>query len=213
MKQTAANFIGVKVEKTHEDTIGSFYLDPMHRPTQNAREFGKITHLPVVVSDDWNLNDDFMKVGDKVYFHFDAINDRNAIKIEEDGETIYIISLYDVFATVRDGKLRIRSGKAICKPYYDSGDSAVEVKEVDVDGKNVMAEVSRSSGLIIKTDIKPHDRIAYVYKIGNNLKHQEDLGLKEGDLVYREEFTNLEYTVEGEKVFILDQELILGKYE
>jgi co-chaperonin GroES (HSP10) len=74
-----------------------------------------------------------------------------------------------------------------------------------------LAEVSRTSGIVLQTHIMPSDVIAELVALGDPMDDEEPVPYSAGDLVYRSKYTNLHYEVEGEVLYIFDQKLIHGK--
>lgn len=187
------NYIQVKVEKVYEDEIKGntlrLQIDPMYRRTYNKRCYG-------IANED--REDMGIKKGDKVYFHY---NETDHQRPHPSDDSIKFISKDFIFCYVRDGKITPIKGFCICEPYY--GENIVEV---EVDGKIIRTK--ESNGITISTDIKPHDRIA-------RLKYVSDESQADyvGKLVHRAEHTNLEYSVEGENLYIFEDDLIFGVYE
>ena len=211
---TKDNHLGIIVEKNYEDEIGGFRLDPMYDPTEHARTFGTVKYTPNKFSRGWNIDRFFFQPGDRVHFHFDAINDGSTVKYEdEDGDTVYIVNIFKIYIRERDGEFTPRSGKCVCEPYYEVEDPKLEVKDVEVDGVKIKAICSKASGITVDFNVKAHDRIATVRMVGKNMSHEPPPEFAPGDKVFRDKHTNLEYKLNGELLYIIDQELILGKYE
>lgn len=206
------NHLGIVVEKEYEDKAGRFDMDPMYDPTKNARTYGKVKHLPMSFTHGWNLDNDFFQVGDTVHFHYDAINDAATISFEdEDGDKVYIVDVFKVYLRERDGEITPRPGKCVCEPYYETGDpKRFRVEDVKIEGKPAKAIVSILSGIPIKYNPEPHDRLAKVRLVGKPLEHEPVPDFHPGDVVFRDLYCNLAYQVQGETVFIIDNELIWG---
>ena len=204
MQTTNINIIGVKVEKTHEDRLGSFSIDAGYNPTAHARTYGTVAMPTLGFTFGWQMEDDFFKIGDEVHFWFDALQDSPCIEI--DGNKVYMIHVNQIYVRVRDGVITPRNGKALVEPYYGEG-----VEEVEVAGVKTMARIS--GGLVVSMDVAPDERIATIHSLGGSLSHESPLDLKPGDLVYRDKATNYAMDILGKTLFCLDQNLIMGKYE
>ncbi len=141
-----------------------------------------------------------IQTGDKVYFHYLAINEDNIIdkeplehtingKLSVDWHVTYKIPYEQIFARVRGGKLTPINTHVLCE--YEFEDN-----------------VSRH-GIILSSTEKPKYLVAKI----RNVNEENDLGLSNGDVIYYLPYSNFENTIEGEKCLVLKEREIIAKVD
>lgn len=141
-----------------------------------------------------------LSVGEKIYFHYLAADEEEMYKL--DGKRYLKVPEESIFCVIRDGEIIPYGGHVFAKPIYSD-----DIKEVDVDGKKIMAKVS-ASGLVTSTAVSYIKNSTTVVHIGPSL-NGEDLGVRPGDRVVMEQNSHKEYDIEGEKYHIYEQSDIL----
>lgn len=130
-----------------------------------------------------------VKVGDIVYFHFNAIN-RDS-RLDEMDDKIHHI-LYDhLFCTVDEGQIRMINSRVLCEPLYEEG---VE------DG------VRTKNGLVVEVNVGHDPKRAVLRHIGNPL----EVDAKPGDIVHYEKNADFENWIEGKKYFVMFQDDLIA---
>jgi co-chaperonin GroES (HSP10) len=200
IKSVPQNAVLVELEKLSENEYQfasglKIYMDTSYAPTQHQRIYGKCVAVPGTLSKDGDMvkfeQDDLrfldsivpeVKVGDTVYFNYTSINPANLIEFE--GWSYYRISYASIICVVKqgdpawmDGTILPIGGNILCEEYYGK-----DAQAVDVDGRKVFGEVSKSSGLITKIVDKPFNKYAVVKIVGTPLR-EDDVEVSPGDIV------------------------------
>lgn len=187
------NYIPIKLEKVYEDKVKGKILtldfDPMYRRSHHKRIYGES------IGDQPELG---IRKGDTVYFHY---NETDHEHTHPEDKLIYYISKHRLFCFSRKGKLTMLNNFALCKPYY--GEDVTESTE-----NGVIIRDRVKNGIIVEPDVKPDDRWATL-----KYTNKEDLKPYIGKLVYRAESTNFENKIEGEDLFVMEDDLIYGYKE
>ena len=138
-----------------------------------------------------------LKAGDKVYFHFNALGEDSLLPDSD----LYLVPLDMVFAYVMDGELHAMSGKALCL--------------AEADGENLegVGRVKMSGGIITETNVKHNMKMARLALLGSPLLGMEEVDAKAGDLVFYAKDADFENEIEGKKYLVMDQDLILAKWD
>jgi co-chaperonin GroES (HSP10) len=164
-----------------------------------ATTSGMVISIPDSGSATGGIRQD-VKVGDKVYFHYNAIN-RGNTEIHLDERKLHRIAYQHIFCAIRDGKKIMICGRVLCKPFQEGN-----IEEF----RGTSNEVS-SSGIIIKRDIGHSTKKAVVAHIGENLVGREKENINTGDIVLYEPNADFENEIEGETYFVMTQEDIVCK--
>jgi co-chaperonin GroES (HSP10) len=202
------DYVTIRADKMHEDSIkhGSLNLalDSGYAPTVHARTFGEVVGVPRGLSnaDPYPGMDIEINVGEKVYFHYNALDDNFKHHIEGD---LYYVPYWMIFCAIRESKILPVAGWALAKPWWE-----MDVCDIEMEGKTVKAVVG-SSGLITEIDPPYSKKIARLSHIGSPLKSQGKLDLNEGELFYYDKYSDFENEIEGQKYFVMQQDCILGK--
>ena len=154
------NYLTVKVDSLFEDeiksSIANLKLRTDLRPTHHTKIFGEVIGLPRKYRDDvlpdgdilWSSEgvEDFYKIGDKVYFHYNCVLDKQK-QIENN---IFFIPARRIY-------LKVQSDNIIMSPGFSLGDKIYDdnVVEIELDGKKTMAQVSEETGIVIDIFPKP----------------------------------------------------------
>ena len=203
------NYLTVKVNSLFEDEIKSSFLDLKIRtdlrPTHHTKIYGEVIGLPRAFKDDvmpdgdvlWYSKgiDDFYKIGDKIYFHYNAVLDKQ--KMIED--KIFFIPARRIFLKVVDDEIVMAPGFSLGDKIYEDN-----VVEIELNGKKTMAQISEETGIVIDIFPKP---------IKKNLliKHSSIKG-KMNDRVLMLDDSNMEIEVEDKTYYLLENRDIVGTY-
>ena len=202
------NYLTVRVDSLMEDRIKSTSLDLKIRtdirPTHHTKIYGEVIGLPRAFRDDvmpdgdilWHSEgiEDFYKIGDKVYFHYNCVLDK-AKQIEDN---VFFIPARRIF-------LKVQCDNIIMSPGFSLGDKIYEdnVVEIELDGKQTMAEVSEETGIVIDMFPKP---------IEKNLLLKHSSNGKVNDRVLMLDDSNMEIVVEDQTYYLLENRDIVGTY-
>ena len=191
-----------------EDRIKSTSLDLKIRtdirPTHHTKIYGEVIGLPRAFRDDvmpdgdilWHSEgiEDFYKIGDKVYFHYNCVLDKQK-QIEDN---VFFIPARRIF-------LKVQSDNIIMSPGFSLGDKIYDdnVVEIELDGKKTMAQVSEATGIVIDMFPKPIEK--------NLLIKHSSIG-KANDRVLMLDDNNMEIEVEDQTYYLLENRDIVGTY-
>ena len=202
------NYLTVKVDSLMEDRIKSTSLDLKIRtdirPTHHTKIYGEVIGLPRAFRDDvmpdgdilWHSEgiEDFYKIGDKVYFHYNCVLDKQK-QIEDN---VFFIPARRTF-------LKVQCDNIIMSPGFSLGDKIYDdnVVEIELDGKKTMAQVSEATGIVIDMFPKPIEK--------NLLIKHSSIG-KANDRVLMLDDNNMEIEVEDQTYYLLENRDIVGTY-
>ena len=191
-----------------EDRIKSTSLDLKIRtdirPTHHTKTYGEVIGLPRAFRDDimpdgdilWHSEgiEDFYKIGDKVYFHYNCVLDKQK-QIEDN---VFFIPARRIF-------LKVQCDNIIMSPGFSLGDKIYDdnVVEIELDGKKTMAQVSEATGIVIDMFPKPIEK--------NLLIKHSSIG-KANDRVLMLDDNNMEIEVEDQTYYLLENRDIVGTY-
>ena len=191
-----------------EDRIKSTTLDLKIRtdirPTHHTKIYGGVIGLPRAYRDDvmpdgdilWYSEgiEDFYKIGDKVYFHYNCVLDKQK-QIEDN---VFFIPARRIF-------LKVQCDNIIMSPGFSLGDKIYDdnVVEIELDGKRTMAQVSEVTGIVIDMFPKPIEK--------NLLIKHSSIG-KANDRVLMLDDNNMEIEVEDQTYYLLENRDIVGTY-
>jgi co-chaperonin GroES (HSP10) len=194
-------------------TVGNgglqLYVDPLYKQGAHKVTTGIVHALPAHTPD-WLRILPELQVGDKVYFHYNAL-DEDALIPDSDG--IFTV-LYDmIFCCVRDGKIIPIQGKVLLQAVPED-----DVQEIEVNGQNIKVKMS-PSGLVtqlnvvdsLHTDGTLHRSYSKgrVTHIGKPLIGETEPDVKVGEIVYYALNADFENEIEGQTYFVMDGELLL----
>jgi len=202
------NYLVVKVDNLFEDEIKSTFLDLKIRtdlrPTHHTKLYGEVIGLPRAYKDDvmpdgdvlWYSKgvDDFYSLGDKVYFHYNCVLDKQK-QIED---KIFFIPARRIFLKVVDDEIIMAPGYSLGEKVYDES-----VVEIELDGKRTMAQVSEETGIVIDIFPKPIEKNLLIKHTSNNKKNDRVLMLDD---------SNMEIEVEDQTYYLLENRDIVGTY-
>ena len=202
------NYLTIKVSNLFEDEIKSTTLDLKIRtdirPTHHTKIYGEVIGLPRAFRDDvmpdgdilWHSEgiEDFYKIGDKVYFHYNCVLDKQK-QIEDN---VFFIPARRIY-------LKVQSDNIIMSPGFSLGDKIYDdnVVEIELDGKKTMAQVSEATGIVIDMFPKPIEK--------NLLIKHSSIG-KVNDRVLMLDDNNMEIEVEDQTYYLLENRDIVGTY-
>ena len=202
------NYLTVRVDSLMEDRIKSTSLDLKIRtdirPTHHTKIYGEVIGLPRAFRDDvmpdgdilWHSEgiEDFYKIGDKVYFHYNCVLDKQK-QIEDN---VFFIPARRIF-------LKVQCDNIIMSPGFSLGDKIYDdnVVEIELDGKKTMAQVSEETGIVIDMFPKPIEK--------NLLIKHSSIG-KANDRVLMLDDSNMEIEVEDQTYYLLENRDIVGTY-
>lgn len=202
------NYLTVKVDSLMEDQYKSSTLDLKIRtdlrPTHHTKTYGEVIGLPRAYRDDvmpdgdilWDSKgiDDFFKIGDKIYFHYNSVLDKQ--KMIED--KVFFVAARRVFCKVVDDEIIMSPGFSLGEKVFQDN-----VVEIELDGKKTMAEVSKETGIVIDIFPKP---------IKNNLLIRHSSMDKVNDRVLMLDDNNMEIEVENQTYHLVENRDIMGTY-
>jgi hypothetical protein len=202
------NYLTIKVSNLFEDEIKSTTLDLKIRtdirPTHHTKIYGEVIGLPRAFRDDvmpdgdilWHSEgiEDFYKIGDKVYFHYNCVLDKQK-QIEDN---VFFIPARRIYLKVQRDHIIMSPGFSLGEKIYDDN-----VVEIELDGKPTMAQVSEETGIVIDMFPKPIEK--------NLLIKHSSIG-KVNDRVLMLDDSNMEIVVEDQTYYLLENRDIVGTY-
>ena len=202
------NYLTIRVSNLFEDEIKSTSLDLKIRtdirPTHHTKIYGEVIGLPRAYRDDvmpdgdilWDSEgiEDFYKIGDKVYFHYNCVLDKQ--KMIED--KIFFIPARRIFCKVENDEIIMSPGFSLGNKIYEDN-----VVEIELDGKKTMAQVSEETGIVIDIFPKPLEK---------NLLIKHSSIDKVNDRVLMLDDNNMEIEVENQTYHLLENRDIIGTY-
>lgn len=209
LTQASPNSLIVEVGAQYEDTVQygslSIFIDPLFKPTHNARIYGIVKAVPKgkCYNEDGNEIEADVQIGDKVYFHYLSTFDENS-RIYGN---YYRIPYCWIFCVVRDNDIIPIGGWTLCEKVVENEN---EFEDVEVNGVKINATTSKS-GLVTSVEKVYSTRISEIKYIGKPLKNFDSLNLKKGDKVVIDKNTNFENVIEGKTYYTVRQGDILGK--
>lgn len=210
LSQASPNSLIVEVGAQYDDTVQygslSIFIDPLYKPTHNARIYGVVKAIPKgkCYNEDGIEIEADVQVGDKVYFHYLATFDENACLYGN----YYRIPYCWVFCVVRGTDIIPIGGWTFCEKMVEGEE---EFSQVEVNGVKISA-VTNSSGLVTSIGKKESTKVAIMRHIGKPLKNVNSIDVNLGEKVLIEKSLNFENTIEGKSYYTIRQGDILGKY-
>jgi co-chaperonin GroES (HSP10) len=211
LSQASPNSLIVEVGAQYDDTVQygslSIFIDPLFKPTHNARIYGVVKAIPKgkCYNEDGIEIEADVQVGDKVYFHYLATFDENACLYGN----YYRIPYCWVFCVVRGPDIIPIGGWTFCEKMVEGEE---EFSQVEVNGVKISA-VTNSSGLVTSIGKKESTKVAIMRHIGKPLKNINSIEVNSGEKVLIEKSLNFENTIEGKSYYTIRQGDILGKYK
>jgi len=211
LSQASPNSLIVEIGAQYDDTVQygslSIFIDPLFKPTHNARIYGLVKAIPKgkCYNEDGIEIEADVKVGDKVYFHYLATFDENACLYGN----YYRIPYCWVFCVVRGTDIIPIGGWTFCEKMVEGEE---EFSEVEVNGVKISA-VTNSSGLVTSIGKNESTKVAIMRHIGKPLKNINSIEVNSGEKVLIEKSLNFENTIEGKSYYTIRQGDILGKYK
>lgn len=208
LTQASPNSLIVEVGAQYDDTVQygslSIFIDPLFKPTHNARIYGVVKAIPKgkCYNEDGIEIEADVRVGDKVYFHYLATFDENACLYGN----YYRIPYCWIFCVVRDNDIIPIGGWTFCEKVIEGED---EFEDIEVGGVKISG-IKNSAGLVTSVTKKDSNKYAIVRHIGKTLKNAPSLNLKSGQRVLIEKNTNFENVIEGKTYYTIRQGDILG---
>lgn len=203
-----SDFVVIEVERHYETKIkhNSLELDVPEGWASDGEDkarlattSGMVIAIPDGASATGGIRHD-VKVGDKIYFHYNAIN-RGNTEIHLDERKLHRIAYQHIFCAIRDGKKIMICGRVLCKPF----------QEGNLERFRGMTNEVSSSGIIVKRDVEHSTKKVVIAHIGKNLVGRKKEKLKAGDIVLYEPNADFENEIEGEPYFVMTQEDIVCK--
>lgn len=177
------------------------YVDPLYKQGARKITYG-IVEAPPEVMPDWAQVTNPLKAGDKVYFHFNALDETTMLP---ESQGLFVIPMDMIFCYVRDGVIMPMDGKVFCLPYYDPS-----LVTLDINGSPVICRTTKS-GIITEYNVKHSHKQATVSHIGKPLIGFSVLDIAAGDVVCYAKDADFENVIEGTTYFVMDQDLLLMK--
>jgi co-chaperonin GroES (HSP10) len=211
LSQASPNSLIVEIGAQYDDTVQygslSIFIDPLFKPTHNARIYGLVKAIPKgkCYNEDGIEIEADVKVGDKVYFHYLATFDENACLYGN----YYRIPYCWVFCVVRGTDIIPIGGWTFCEKMVEGEE---EFSEVEVNGVKISA-VTNSSGLVTSIGKNESTKVAIMRHIGKPLKNINSIEVNSGEKVLIEKSLNFENTIEGKSYYTIRQGDILGQYK
>lgn len=176
----------VELEKTHDDKIGSIFIDNEFNQTYYARIYGKVAAS------------DICPVGQRCYFHYLSIGEDQIF--EHEGKLYCGVHDDMVFCWIdENSKIKTTPSWCFVKPVEEHDQTII------VDGKRVQVQMTQS-GLITGTGHKGSGGWAEIVAIDSPV-------YEAGQKVYMRADYEFMNKIEGEEYATCRVEDILGEYE
>lgn len=145
-----------------------------------------------VLENPLNIKHKQLQKGDRIYFHYLISED------EYMHEGKLLVPVDAVFCYVRDGKIYPYGEYVLGKPAYPENTT-----EIEVDGKKIQTIIGKS-GLVEKVDIQHDKRLTKI------VYSQDEFEIKAGDMAIMTHASDQFYKIEGEDMFPIPYEELLG---
>jgi co-chaperonin GroES (HSP10) len=178
----------------------TLYVDPMFKPGQRKIVTGEVVDVCDTM-ESWNKISPDILVGDKLYFHYNALKEDNAIP---DKSGLWVIDYDTVFCAVRGGQIVMIGGRILAEPIFDN-----DIVDIDVDGFKHKAKLT-SSGLVKELDPGHNMNKAKLMHIGKPRIGDPEVDIKVGDVFYYIKNGDFKNTIEGKEYFVMYQDEILA---
>lgn len=176
------------------------YVDPLFNKGQAKIKSAIVAAIPSAMHE-WSRIKPDVEVGDKVYFHYNALREESAIP---DSDHLWFIEYQDVFCTVRNGNIIPIGSRVLVEALYDPN-----VTEVEIDGITVKATLT-ASGIVDQINVKHDLKKGKLAFIGEPLRGDKYLDVKSGDTIYFTKDADFRNTIEGKDYFIMYQDDIIA---
>lgn len=178
----------------------TLYVDPLFKPGQRKIITGDVVDVCDSMHEHCRIVNE-IKVGDKVYFHYNAIHDDNMIP---DTKGHWVIEYDSVFCAVRDGNIIPIGSRILAEPIYDE-----DIVEIEANGQKRKAKLTKS-GIVKELDPEHNLNKARLCYIGSPLIGDEPVPIKPGDVFYYIKNGDFKNSIEGKDYFIMMQDEILS---
>jgi co-chaperonin GroES (HSP10) len=178
-----AEVVAVPEKLGNNEVTRKYYGYPVCHQVQEERV--RYSDLPIEVL-----------VGDKVYFHFHAL-DEETFLFKEDEFLYFSIEYHQIFCSVRNGEIIPIAGQILVEPYYGN-----DIQEIELPGLTTIKGKTNSFGII--TSI--HEEPQYLRGV---IKHAsapigfENIELRSGDHILYTIDSDFENEIEGKKYYVM----------
>jgi len=237
------NYIIFKTDQMFNDKVKfkgvggkELVIDPSFDPQRHIRTYGEVVSLPLHLTKrpimqehrgtpaptegspfEYRFLSDVkqeVKVGDRIYFHFNTITMRNCVKEEgkHPDRTWYFKVSYDqIICAVRDGQIIPIASYALVIPDYETWDDILHPTYTnlkDAEGR----PIPKPKDQWIQTKVKPeyHFLTATVKYVGSPLG-KDALEIEPGQKIWYRRNADWMNTIEGVEYFAIRQRHIIGK--
>lgn len=178
----------------------TLYVDPLFNPGKRKIISGDVVAICDLMHP-WSTIVPEVVVGDRVYFHYNALAEVNAIP---DSDGLWVIEYDFIFCSVRNGKIIPIGGRIFAEPLYDG-----DIVEVDIGGFTTKAKLTES-GLVKEINPGHNLRKAKLAHIGTPRIGDDPVPVKTGDVFYYIENGDFKNSIEGKDYFVMFQDEILA---
>lgn len=178
----------------------TLYVDPLFKPGHRRVTSGEVHSIPAGVPDYMKIVPE-AQVGDKIYFHYNALSEDSLIP-GSDG--LFTIPYDMVFCVVRNGEIIPLAGKILAEKAYDD-----DVVDLEIGGEIKKVKMS-PSGIVIEVNCKHSEKFATLSHIGTPMIGQERPSVKVGDKIVYIKDGDFVNTIEGREYFVMNQTDILA---
>jgi co-chaperonin GroES (HSP10) len=178
----------------------SLYVDPLFKKGQRKVRVAEVVAIPEKLEDWCKIIPD-VRVGDKVYFHYNALKEDNMLP---DYQGLWVIDYDFIFCTVRDGQINMIGGRILAEPLFDD-----DIVEIEVDGFKQKAKLTQS-GLVKELNPSHSLKKAKLASIGKPLIGEPAIPIQVGDVFYYIKNGDFRNEIEGKDYFVMYQEDVLA---
>lgn len=240
------NFVVFKTDTLHNTGtvfkgIGGKNLvlgDPNFDPAKHVRIYGEVLSLPIELTDipitqeykglpSYSTQSPYrykflsdisqeIKVGDRIYYHFNTIKPHNMINVEgvHPNRTWYIKVRYDqIICAVRDGNIIPIGGYMLVDPDFESWEDIMVPTYSNIqdnDGKPILKP--KSQWLVRKSAPGYKYLLGFVRHVGTPLRGDK-VEVKVGQKIVYTRNADWLVNIEGKDYFVIKQRHVLGRWE
>lgn len=178
----------------------TLYVDPLFKRGHRKVRVADVVAIPDKLEDWCRIVPD-VRVGDRIYFHYNALKEDNMLP---DHKGLWVIQYDQVFCTVRSGEIIMIAGRILAEPMFDD-----DVVEIDVNGHKQKAKLT-ASGLVKEINPEHSLKKAKLAHIGNPQVGDDPVPIEKGQIFYYIKNGDFKNEIEGKEYFVMYQEDILA---
>lgn len=214
-------------------------MDPTFEPAMHARIYGEVVSIPLRLSKNIPISQQHrghpgyheestfsyqfisdieqeVKVGDRIYYHFNTIKQKNIIKVEgvHPDRVWHLKVRYDqVIVAVRDGQIIPIGSHVLIDPDFESwSDISVPTYSNIMDSRGKPTVRPKNQWLVTKSKPGYKYLTGFVRHVGTPLRGMKN-EIKEGQKIVYHKNADWKVHIEGRDFFCIKQRHILGRFQ